>query len=42
MTIPKILSAFRDGEGFDYLDQAYESIDYEKHEKYVEENEKNK
>jgi hypothetical protein len=40
MTIPNILSAFRNGEGFDYLDQEYETIDYEKHNQYVEENEK--
>jgi hypothetical protein len=33
--IPNILKSFREGEGFDYLDQCYESIDYEKHEEFV-------
>ena len=35
MKIPHILQSFRNGEGFDYLDECYESIDYDKHEEFI-------
>jgi len=33
--IPNILKSFQNGEGFDYIDKAYETINEEKHEEFL-------